>query len=593
LVTNIRLVLKFMLPLTLLLGLMLFIAACGEDNTPTRGVTSQPQATATATSAPAATPTPTAAPKVPVSPRLKVGIVPPLQQTNMMWKVAQSGTGPFKGMYEHPIGMNRFTEELNNEQVGESWAMSADGKTWTFKIKKGIPFHTVGDFKGVEVTAKDYIATFRSVGRDDSLASYQIFKDMGLKDENFQIVSPNELVWKAAKLDVFLPFWLSEQWVAGIISQDYQDKVGGLEKYLDNPVGTGPFQFVEIKVNQHILHKRVENHWRKTADFQELQFFYVPEDATRLAQLLAKEVHIADVPKSLLKEAKGQGYKIATSTTPGFFAYAFFSGLYYDKPMPIRAGSKQGQTEPVAPGYSADDPFRKLEVRKAANLAINRQELVDKFWGKAAVLFSIHNMSPLFDYHKKEWAPYPYDPNQAKQLLAQAGYPNGFEFTLTTAKFSGVPEMIEVSEAVAQYWKSIGMTAKIETIPSGDVLTKQRNRGYNKSIFFIRYSTYPYRNYLGWTFPMSNVAGGSGSSSWEVPVLDDMFLDLKARLQPNEIQGQMIKIGDYMYDQHLIVPMAYILPEVPYDPSVVQEYLANHLHFGPTRHHEYTKAMFK
>jgi ABC-type transport system substrate-binding protein len=576
-----------------LLGLALVIIACGEDSTATQSATGQPQATSTATSAPVATPTATQTSQVLVSPRLKVGIVPPLQQTTMMWKTAQSGTGPFKALYEHPIGMNRFTEELNNEQVGESWTMSNDGRTWSFKIKGDIPFHTVGDFSGVEVTAKDYIATFRSVGRDDSLASYQIFKDMGLNDENFQIVSPNELIWKAAKLDVFLPFWLSEQWVAGIISQDYQDKVGGLEKYLENPVGTGPFQFVEIKINEYILHKRVENHWRQTPEFQELQFFYVPEDATRLAQLLAKEVHMADVPKSLLREATGQGYQVATSTTPGFFAYAFFSGLYYDQPMPIRAGAKQGQIEPVAPGYSADDPFRKLEVRKAANLAINRQELLNKFWGEGAILFSVHNMSPLFDYHKKEWEPYPYDPDQAKQLLSQAGYPNGFEFSISTARFSGVPEMIEVTEAVAQYWRSVGMIGNIETIPSGDILTKQRNRAYNKSIFFIRYSTYPYRNYLGWTFPMSNVVGGSGSPSWEVPALDDMFLNLKSKLQPNEIQEEMIKIGDYMYEQHLIVPMAYILPEVPYDPSVVQEYLANHLHFGPTRHHEYTKAVFR
>jgi peptide/nickel transport system substrate-binding protein len=590
---NTKPVLKLVFPLAFLLGLVLFIVACGDDNTPTQPATGQPEATATATSAPVATPTATQTDQVPVSSRLKVGIVPPLQQTTMMWKTAQSGTGPFKALYEHPIGMNRFTEELTNEQAGESWSMSPDGRTWTFKIKEGIPFHTVGDFSGVEVAAKDYIATFRSVGRDDSLASYQIFKDMGLNDENFEVVSPNELVWKAAKLDVFLPFWLSEQWVAGIISQDYQDKVGGLEQYVENPVGTGPFQFVEIRINEYILHKRVENHWRQTPEFHELQFFYVPEDATRLAQLLAKEVHMADVPKSLLPEATSQGYRVATSTTPGFFAYAFFSGLYYDREMPIRAGNKQGQMEPIAPGYSADDPFRKLEVRKAANLAINRQELLDQFWGEGAILFSVHNMSPLFDYHEGRWDPYPYDPDEAKELLAQAGYPNGFEFTLTTARFSGVPEMIEVSEAVAQYWRSIGMTANIETIPAGDILTKQRNRAYNKGIFFIRYSTYPYRNYLGWTFPMSNVAGGSGSPSWEIPELDDLFLDLKAQIQPDDILDRMITIGDYMYENHLIVPLAYILPEVPYDPSVVQEYLANHLHFGPTRHHEYTKAVFQ
>ena len=73
---------------------------------------------------------------------------------------------------------------------------------------------------------------------------------------------------------------------------------GGKELYGQKVVGTGPFEFVERKVGSHVLYKRVDNHWRQTPEFKELEFRWVPEGVTRLATLLAEEVHISDVDRA-------------------------------------------------------------------------------------------------------------------------------------------------------------------------------------------------------------------------------------------------------------------------------------------------------
>src|SRR5207302_5906969 len=88
---------------------------------------------------------------------------------------------------------------------------------------------------------------------------------------------------------------------------------GGKELYGQKVVGTGPFEFVERKIGSHVLYKRVENHWRKTPEYKELEFRWVPEGVTRLASLMAGEVHMSDVDRVLQKDAMAKGMKISTS----------------------------------------------------------------------------------------------------------------------------------------------------------------------------------------------------------------------------------------------------------------------------------------
>ena len=565
--------------------------------------TPAPPPTPAPTVAPTPTPAAEMAPKIPVDPRLKVAMVPPGHQVTMMYRTFQSSTGPQKAMYEHLIYKDRYSGEFTNEQLATEWSLTPDGMTWSAKLREGVPFHHTG----TEFTAKDVIHTVQVLARDDSLASASIWRDLGVAESNFEVVNDYEIVWNLDKPEPLIDFWMAEEWVAGIISKDYTDLVG-LDGYHERPIGTGPFRFVEIVIDSHILHERVEDHWRKTPEFHELQFFYIKEDSTRLAKLLTREVALADVPRTQLPEAVQRGLQIATSTLPGFYIYAFIGGQYYDQPTTVLAGARTGETEPLAPSYSADDPLRDPRVREALNVAINRDAIRKAFWGDAAIPQAIHNVPPYRFDCKDEWFPHPgpdggtgcagngypyaYDPDRAKQLLADAGYPEGFDFRLMMApNMAGVPEGPDVGEAIHSDWGAIGLSADIEVVEFAEVLRLNREREMGRTVFMMRYATGPAP--LGWCFPMSNVGGGCGSSVWEYPELDELYVDLRKQVTADTMLAGIHRVGDWMYANHLIIPLFFLFPQVGYDPGVLQGYEANMLHMGPVRHHEYTVPVYQ
>ncbi len=182
-----------------------------------------------------------------------------------------------------------------------------------------------------------------------------------------------------------MPFLLSDEYQAGIYSQDHWDAVGGEDSYFADPIGTGPFTHVELKLNQYILHKRVENHWRKTPEFREVQFLFAPEAATRLAMLLAGEAHIATVPRGLQSQATSAGMKIGKSTLPGSHYFAWIPWYRPDNYVDPNIGKPLPGLPAVGPtkAYDPADPIRNVKVRQALNEAINRNEINQVFLGEA------------------------------------------------------------------------------------------------------------------------------------------------------------------------------------------------------------------
>ena len=613
--------------LAVVLAVTIFVSACGDDATPTPTERPQPvatpaptpvptaapqpvatpaptRATPTATSAPARTPAPTPtatprptptdtptamAPRELVSPRLKIATVPPGHQVTVMWKTFQSSTGPLKSMYEHLVYQDRFTDEWTNEQLATDWTVSPDGQTWSFDLRKGVPFHSTDDWEGTEFTANDVVHTIKTMGGETSISSPTLFSVLGIEDKNFQTPNDYEFIWSLDRPEPLLVRHVSEQWTAAIISKDYWDEVGE-EGYLEHPVGTGPFRFVELVINEYILQERVEDHWRKVPEFHELQIHYVPEEATRLAMLLNEDVHIAAAPRTLHPQAIERGYAVATSTLPGFHMFAFI-GLYYDEPKEVRIGPRAGEIEPLAPGFSADDPLRDVKVRKALNLAVNRDAIQQAYYSDGGVIpEGMWAIAPYMEEFKDDWQPYPYSPDEAKQLLAEAGYPDGFEFEVHVAKMSGTPEAPEIAEVLAADWKAIGLNPQIKDQDFGNILGRVRERDL-QGVWIVRYSMGHFA--IAACFPMSNVAGGCGSSQWEIEELDDMYIYLKEAVAPPDLLERTREVADWVYNNYLVVPLFYIFPQVLIDPNVVAEYQANHLHYGPVRHHEYTKAVYK
>jgi peptide/nickel transport system substrate-binding protein len=550
----------------LILGVLL-IWGCGTDESPT--VT---QATPGATATPRSDQqmTPTRSSGQPVVSRLKVAMVPPAQNVTIAPQGFYSH-GPLRPMYEYLIGKDRFSEAEIPELATE-WSMSPDGKDWRFKLQQNVNFHNGNPF-----VAQDVVRTWEIHSSEKSNSTGAAFWRTWMKSkDDIEIVNDHEVVFHLTTPEALIGLWVSESIAFQIVNDKYWSEVGE-EGYTEAPIGTGPFKFMEMVVGSHTLYQRVDNHWRKTPEMQELQFSYVVEDATRLAQLLTGEAHIIDVPRSLVPEARQKGFNIASSTQPGFWNLAVFGGQYYMTP--------EGLPDILDPS----DPLTKLEVRQALNLAIDRAQLNNTFYEGQAQPQAPFGIHPTDRGYSQRWSIYPYDPSKAKTLLAEAGYPNGFQMTLVTMASAGCGELPEVGEAIASYWKAIGVQVNIEQMDVTLMFTRARERNMARAAWMLCNGKVHHELQL----PLNLRVHAQVAHYFDHPTVHDLVSKLAASVDNAERTQLVTQVGDYLYDNYASVPLFWIFPVLAVDPSVVEEYSASMINTGPTRSHEYTKLVKK
>ena len=275
--------------------------------------------------------------------------------------------------------------------LAESWSVSKDGLTYDFILRKGAKFHN-----GEPVTAEDVKFSYER---------YKGAAAKSLKDRVAGVETPDpgrvRFRLKAPWPD-FLTFYTSATGAGWIVPKKYVEKIGD-DGYKKSPVGAGPYEFVSFTPGIELVLEAFEAYWRKTPSIKRLVFRVVPEDTTRLAMLKRGEADIAYSVRGALAEelVRTPGLKLATLVLPANQWLVFTD-----------------QWDPKS-------PWSDHRVRLAANLAIDRKAI-----NQAETLgHSRMTGSMIPQEFEFGWvAPlYPYDPAKAKQLLAEAGYPNGFD----------------------------------------------------------------------------------------------------------------------------------------------------------------------
>ncbi len=573
------------------LALALFIAACGGgDATPTD--TPAPRATA----APTSTPAMVAEPEL-VAPRLLVTMPAPSGQVTCHCETFQSASGHLHNLHDYMVGLDPVTGEAGPTHLALSWEVDSTGKIWNFKLREGVPFYQDGQAspKYAEFTAKDVVHTWEVMagmkGESTPPGNWTVMMDSAA--DGWHIVNDHEIVLTHKLIELELPFRLSEEWTFGLLSLDYWDDVGGMEAYKKAPMGTGAFSFVEKVVNEHILYKANKPHWRKTPEFDELQLLWVPESATRVAQLISGEAHIAEIPRDLQDEIIARGMKVQRSTLPSFHLWI---RIPYYQPTIFTTG------EPT-PNYDENDPIRNPLVRHALNVAIDRDLINDQFFRGGGMPNPVDFFPPWRSDCKDEWAPYPgpggetgcaggwpypYDPEMGRRLLADAGYPNGFDLVFYTApNLGGTPELPDVAEAITGMWETIGINVDLQVVQADVLRSQQTARSWTGSVNLVRYSLDPISmavSFLWREAPRSFIEHES-LTEWKKAY--DRSLDPDFRFRESQ------RLGDWFHNEHVTAPLLWLFAEVGINPNVVADYGVNMLHFGPVRYHEYTKAVYK
>ena len=367
-----------------------------------------------------------------------------------------------KPMYENLLSRDLKTGELS-PMLAERWKVADGGRTWTFYLRKGVQFH---GGRG-EFTAEDVRFTFTTLAKEGSANSlapeFRLIKSMEVEDP-YTITVRFEKPFVAFGNKVNQGLFAS---VAFIQSKRHVEtaKDDGAER---QPIATGPWKFVEHIRGDRIVYEAVENHWRATPHFKRLVFIKVPEPSTRMAMLRAGSVDVIEIGGEYADELKKVG--VRTLVMPNVsWLYIILGGQW-----PTKA-----TYDPKVP-WAQPDAERARKVRLALNLAVDKNAIMQRVLGGLGVV-----TGSWLSYPSDPWAsetlkkPYPYDPAKAKALLAEAGYPNGFEATMNLTAWPGRGFLPDVGEAVATYWEKIGVKMKRRPVDRAVFAADFRARAYS------------------------------------------------------------------------------------------------------------------
>ncbi len=488
--------------------------------------------------------------------RLRVAVAPLGWDTNFTWLNPRSGNLDKRPALEFLVGIDRHTGAYVPE-LAETWEMAPDGKTWTITLRKGVKFHEHwGECSARDVRHAVFLITQPESIQSDSnawrtlmgVAKTGTIEDVARKvAEGVEIVDDYKVVFHLQQAAPEFVEMLSANTDLPMESKARWD-AGGKELYGQKVVGTGPFEFVERKLGVHVLYKRVENHWRQTPEYKELEFRWVPEDVTRLATLLSGEVHISDVPRALQKEAESKGMRVSTSTQPAMQHQWYFGGLYFASPDKV----------------DTKVPFVDKRVRQAMNIAINRPALAQALLGGKVQPLRIEGYHPKLDsaIWPGLWNPdwdrrfeelYGYDPSRAKKLLEEAGYKNGFEFTLYLYTMPGLPEIIDIGQALALDWQAVGLTPKLVNVDFARARELYRTKTMHGGVWALRHSARTLE-------VVRNIhkAKDSVVYAYEHPFIEERIEALGKVVDAGERTRLLREIGDHKFTEFAHIPMFWL-----------------------------------
>ena len=588
--------------LPLLLLSLAALLACDPATAPEdagSAAPAQPAGSADAT----AVPEPTAMPAgATANARLHLAVTPIPQDTYLPWLASTSGHLVFRPMWENLTTIDPKTGVSTiYPQLATEWEINADATQYTFHLREGVPFHfghgefTVDDFIfTVDQQVSDPIAGCKAPMR--SLMGTETMSEM-VASGAMEVIDPYTFTMNLPKAQVDVAsWWFSIQQVGcGNIRSKAQHDIEGDAMFETGPAGTGAYQFVDRQLKEYTEYEAVPyEHWRVNPEFAQLRITTAPEDLTRLAMLLTGEANMVDVPKVLHQQAIDDGMEVFESPLPTVGLTIIPNGQYY-----VSEVNWNPDAEPwAAPGETGN------LVREAMNRAINREQIVNElFKGRGEPMYNTIFHDSLEGWNPR-WAEefdekYGYDPERAKQLLDEAGFPgdngqNRFSLEVYQSSLPGLPETIEVAQTVAQSFQDIGIDVKLVEVEFARALDAFRDRHDAHFILPVRQTIRQINAnariyyYTGPTDPDLGIPTG-GVIYMEHPLYDAAYEALLEETDPAERHRITQEMGDHIFDTYRSIPIVNLRATLVVNPEEVGEYKFGSL-TGVFGHLEYAKT---
>ncbi len=424
--------------------------------------------------------------------------------------------------------------------LAESWTVSRDGLTYEFVLRKGVKFHN-GDPLGAE-DVKFSFERYKGVAAPTLKAHVATVEMVDAHRVRFRLKKP----WAD-----FMTFYATPATgAAWILPKKYVERMGD-DGFKKAPVGAGPYRFVSFNPGIELVLEAYEAYWRKTPSVKRLVFRSVPDESTRLAMLKRGEADIVYSIRGALAEELRRTPGLTLKPTLGTF------------------------TEWIAmpDQWDPKSPWADRRVRLAANLAIDRKAINEaEYLGFGKISPSIIPQD--FDF---AWVapPYPYDPARARQLLAEAGYPRGFDAGEIFSDMVYVP----ITEAVANFLQAVGIRAKLRGLERASFQKSDQEKRL-KPLARVGSAASGNAATRIEAFVLSSGARAYGG----FPDIDGLYQEQASELDPKRRAAILHKIQQLMHERVVFAPLLEPALLNGYGPRVANSGLGlivGHLYSAP------------
>jgi len=394
--------------------------------------------------------------------------------------------------------------------LAQSWSASADGLTYEFVLRQGVRFHN-----GEPVTADDVKFAFERYRG----VSAKILKE---RVRQVQVVDPQRVRFQLkAPWPDFLTFYATPATgAAWIVPKKYIEKVGD-EGFKKVPVGAGPYRFVSFTPGVELVAEANEHYWRKTPSVKRLVIKVVPDEVTRAAMLKRGEIDIGYIFRGPIAED--------IRRTAGLTL------------KPVRFHGEQWLA--FTDQWDPKSPWADRRVRLAVSHALDRQAINESFTlGFSGLTGSIIPRDFEFAWPV---APHSYDPAKARQLLAEAGYPQGFESELWTDT-----GFAEYTEAVANYLAAIGIRTRVRAMERAAYFTQLREKKLRPLVYM---ATAAYGNAA--TRLDAFVAAGGTYTYGSYPDIEGLIQEQAAERDRKRRDATLHRIQQLMHERAMFAPI--------------------------------------
>jgi ABC-type transport system substrate-binding protein len=412
-------------------------------------------------------------------------------------------------IFECLVGFKPGTIEVQ-PWLATSWDISSDGKEIVFHLRKGVKFHDGTDFNADAVVfsfERQYNPEhpYHQYGKWPQWGSQFGTIEKVVKIDDYTV----KLVLKRKNAAIITS--LAMMYAISIVSPTNAEKYK--EDAFKHPCGTGPFKFVEWVKDDHVTLEANDNYWGGRPKLDRLIFKVIPEPSARLLALELGEIQGMEYPNpdDFIRIKNNPDLKLISEPGMSIGYMAINTGYGY---VDANENGIKDDNEPLekTPGYF--EPLTKKEVRQAINMAINKQTIIDNIYMGTAIVAK-NGIPPFMLGYNDEIEDYPYDPERAKALLVEAGYPDGFEVTLHVMPLAR-PYMFDppkIGEAIQSYLAAIGIKVNFYQVDWGTYIQEVFGGKHQLCLLGIAADSGDTNDFMTFCYAPNSTAIGTATNS--------------------------------------------------------------------------------